>query len=1052
MGNTLHNVTKWYAKGKTLFYLLLLCCGGIMHAQNTVTGVISDEKGMTIPGVNVSVKGTGTAVITNLDGQYSIQAADDATLVYSFIGFTPQEVAIKGKKTINVTLSEGAKTLDEVVVIGYGSQKKGDVNGSVSSIKARDIENLKQVSVDQMLQGKAAGVTVTNNSGAPGSNVSVKIRGITSLSGTNEPLYVIDGIPVSGDARNSTTSGQPIAGGNLANAGNITVSPLSLLNPNDIESIDVLKDASATAIYGSRGANGVVIITTKSGKKGTGKLYYDNSYSTQQQVTHMDVYNLRQYAVYQNALAAAYSQTPRFEFSNPELLGNGTDWQEEIFKNSALKSHQLSFSGGKEGVNYYVSGSYFDQDGTIIGSGYKRFTFKTNIDANVKTWLKVGVNINFANTSEKITLNSSADGIISTSLLSSPDVSVRDLEGNFSGPPADGTLGSFINPVASALMNTNKLKRRSYSGNFFAEFKLLKGLDFRFELGGYTESSLNKEFRPTYQWGIAVNPTATLNQREQMFYSANVKNYLTYRTTLGKHNFTLLAGQEANQGHWEGLNLTASGFVDNELQEIAVSDTKLLQYGGQYIGEQALSSYYGRVIYDFDNKYGITASWRADGSSKFAEGNKWGYFPAFSATWKLSNEAFMEGTKKYVDNIKLKFGYGETGNQQIPNNQYSSTITTSLTGIGQSYFPAGTANPNLKWETSKQTNIGIDFSLFNSALNATVEVYKKTSENFLYKTNFPLYLTGGETYEGGVSSPTANMGSMENKGIDITLNFNKKLSDNLNWSSTLVFSKYVNKVLKLDNAINRDINVNGYLSKTVTRTVEGGYVGAFLGPVYEGIYRDAAQLAGAPLNGFGADPAPFIVGDAIYRDLNGDGIVNEDDFTTIGNPNPDFTYGFTNSFNYKGVDLSVFVQGSVGNDIYNLTRRAGTLNSNNYVNQFTEASDYYSAANVNGHLPRIGSGQAHPNNFLSGRYIEDGTYLRIQNISLGYSLPTEWISKIKITKLRIYGSIQNLYTFTKYKGYDPEVGSYNQDALLSGIDNGRYPTPRTMSMGFNIEF
>jgi len=1051
MGNKLHDV-KWHKKGKALLYLLFLCCGGILQAQNTVSGTVSDDKGMTIPGVSVSIKGSDAATVTNLDGQYSITAADNATLVYSFIGFASQEVAIKGRKVINVSLTEGAKTLDEVVVIGYGSQKKGDVNGSVSSVKARDIENLKQVSVDQMLQGKAAGVTVTNNSGAPGSNVSVKIRGITSLSGTNEPLYVIDGVPVSGDARNSTTSGQPIAGGNLSNAGNITVSPLSLINPNDIESIDVLKDASATAIYGSRGANGVVIITTKSGKKGTGKLSYDNSYSTQQQVKTMDVFNLREYAVNQNALADAYNLPPRFEFSNPSLLGNGTDWQKEIFKNSALKSHQLAFSGGKEGVGYYLSGSYFEQDGTIIGSGYKRFTFKANIDAKLKDWLKVGVNINFANTIERITLNSSADGIISTSLFSTPDVAVRDLNGNFSGPPSDGSLGSFINPVASALLNTNNLKRRSYSGNFFAEFKLVKGLEYRFELGGYTESSMNKEFRPSYQWGSATNPTATLNQREQMFYSANVKNYLTYRNSFGKHNFTLLAGQEANQGHWEGLNLTASGFVDNDLQEIAVSDTKLLQYGGQYIGEQTLNSYYGRVIYDYDNKYGITASWRADGSSKFAKGNKWGYFPAFSATWKLSNEPFMEKTKKYVDNIKLKFGYGETGNQQIANNLYSSTITSSLTGIGQSFFPAGTANPDLVWETSRQTNAGIEFSLFNSALTTTVEVYKKISEDFLYKTNFPLYLTGGESYEGGVSSPFANMGSMENKGIDITVNFNKKLSDNLSWNSTLILSKYVNKVLKLDNAINRDINVNGFLSKTITRTIEGGVVGAFLGPVYEGIYRDPSQLVNAPLNDFGADPTPFVVGDVIYKDINGDGLVNEDDFTSIGNPNPDFTFGFTNGFNYKNVDLSIFLQGSVGNDIYNLTRRAGTLNSNLYANQFTEAADYFSENNPNGRLPRLGAGQAHPNNFISGRYIEDGSYLRIQNVAIGYSLPVEWISKLKITKLRIYGTIQNLYTFTKYKGYDPEVGSYNQDALLSGIDNGRYPTPRTMTMGFNIEF
>ena len=583
-------------------------------------------------------------------------------------------------------MADNVEKLDEVVVIGYGTQKKSDVNGSISSIKSSDISDIPQVSFDQMLQGKAAGVTVTNNSGQPGSSVSVKIRGASSLTGTNEPLYVIDGIPISGDATNKSTHGTPIAGSNFSNAGNVAVSPLSMLNPNDIESMDILKDASATAIYGSRGANGVVIITTKTGKKGTGKISYDTFISIQEQKKLLDAMNLQQYAVLQNTLAGVYGQEKRPEFAHPELLGGGTDWQKEIYKTAVLKNHQLSFSGGKEGVSYYVSGGYTDQEGTVVGSGFKRYTFKTNVDAKLKDWFKVGVNVTAGITNEKLTLNGQQNGIVSTSLLVAPDIAVTNLDGSFAGPPVNESNISFINPVALALSKTNELVRKNFMGNFYAEAKLIKGLEYRFELGANTEFSENTDFLPTYEWGSASNTNAILNTRKQDWYSVNIKNLLTYRTYLGKHGITLLAGQEANESRWKGTALQARGFVSNDIKTISVSQADLLLPTADYIGSQALYSYFGRLIYDFDNKYSITASMRADGSSKFADGNKWGYFPAASATWKLSNESFMESTKKYVDNIKFKVGYGETGNQQVPNYLYGTTLNTSPTGIGTSFL------------------------------------------------------------------------------------------------------------------------------------------------------------------------------------------------------------------------------------------------------------------------------------------------------------------------------------------------------------------------------
>jgi len=1055
MGNTLHDLTEWYKKGRFLSLIILLFCTmGSLQAQNVVTGVVKDPTGLTIPGVNVSVKGGTGGVATNVDGEYSITAPANATLVFSFIGFASQEIAIQNKKQVNVTLTENSEVLDEVVVIGYGTQKKSDVNSSISSVKASDIQDLKQVSIDQMLQGKAAGVTITNNSGQPGSQVSVKIRGNTSISGTNEPLYVIDGIPVSGDGLNKATTGRPVGGGNFSNAGSVAFSPLSAINPNDIESVDILKDASATAIYGSRGANGVVIITTKSGKKGTGKLTYDNSYSIQTQSRLLDAMNLRQYAALQNELAKVYGVAPRAEFSNPSLLGNGTDWQDEIYKNAIMQQHQLSFSGGKEGINYYLSGSYTDQAGTVIGSGFKRYTFKTNLDAKLKDWLKAGVYINGGVTNEDITLNGQQNGIISTSLLSTPDTAVRNLDGTFAGPPADGTLGSFINPVAAALQKKNKLIRKSFSANFFTEAKLLKGLEYRFEIGGYADFSNNKEFNPTYAWGSAINAFATLDQRTQESYSMNIKNLLTYKTSADKHNFTILAGQEANDSHWQGLSVQGRGFLSNDLQELSVSAAKDFTYQGQFKGSQALYSFFGRLIYDFDNRYSVTASMRADGSSKFSEGNKWGYFPAVSGSWKLSEEAFMESTRKYISDIRFRIGYGETGNQQIPNYLYGSAINSAITGIGQGFLVSNFSNPNLQWETSKQTNLGLDFSLFNSKLTTTIEVYKKISSKFLIQAPLPLFLTGGDSYEGGMAPPYVNAGEMQNTGIDLTLNYKNTFANGLSWNSTLVVSRYKNRVNEISSGLEipQTINFNDFTSSTVTNTSTGNPIGMFYGLKSDGIIRNQEQLDAAPLIGFSNTIQTSQLGDVLYVDQNGDGIIDDKDITTIGNPHPDFTFGFTNSFAYKGLDLSIFLQGSVGNDIMNLTRRAGTLNANLYVNQLADAADFWTADNVNASLPRPVGALSHQNLNVSDRFIEDGSYMRLQNLTLGYSFPTEILSQLKITRLRIYTSIQNLYTLTNYKGYDPEVGSFNQNVLLSGVDNGRYPTPRTFSMGLNVEF
>jgi TonB-linked SusC/RagA family outer membrane protein len=1054
--------TRWSNKKNKILFLLLFGTIFISNAQKSVTGVVSDSKGVTIPGAVITEKGTKNAVNSDFDGKYEIKVADDATLVFSFIGFTTQSIKVNGKTKINTKLEENSEELNEVVVIGYGTQKKSDVNSAVSSVKAKDLENLKQVNIDQMLQGKAAGVSVSSNSGQPGGAVSIRVRGTTSISGTNEPLYIIDGVPVSGDATGRSTSGRPISGNDFSSnggSGNNAVSPLSTINPNDVESIDILKDASATAIYGSRGANGVIIITTKSGKKGTGRITYEGFTSVQSIYNDLDVLNLRQFATHQNQLATIFGNQLRPEFAHPELLGDGTDWQDEVYRTALAKSHQVSFSAAKDGTNYYLSGGFLDQEGILLGSGLKRYTMRLNLDSKVKEWLKVGANLNTGITNETITINQSFGGLISNTLLQAPDIPVRNIDGTYAAPPPGSNFVTYFNPVAEALTKDNKLIRKNFLGNVYAEAGIAKGLKYRIELGANTEFSENTEFAPSYDRGSQRNLTADLTERRQNWYSTNIKNLLTYDFSLSKHKFTLLAGQEANDSHWEGILAIASGFQTNDIYGLNLSDPDSREVTS-YKGSQAINSYFGRFIYDFDNKYSLSASIRQDTSSKFdpaTDDNQVGTFGGVSASWKLSSESFMENTRKYIDNIKFRAGYGETGNQQIENNRYTALLGQQNSGIGPGFLPNNFPNPDLKWESLNQTNLGLDFTVLNSSLAVSLDVYRKNSQGFLFQVPLPLYLTGGGGQYGGISAPYSNIGEMENKGLDLTINYNTKGGKDFSWSSTLIFSQYKNELLSIQSGLplTAEVNTNGYLPVVVTNTEVGNPIGLFYGYQTEGIFNDLTALNAAPLQfgqSVGTAPGQTYLGDYKFKDVNGDGVVNTSDKTYIGNPHPDFTFGFTNNFRYKNFDLSIFVQGSYGNDVLNLTRRNGTANSILSQNQFVEALNFWTPTNTNTDIPRPINVENNPNYNISDRYVEDGSYARIQNVSLGYNLPQELISKIKMSRVRVYGTVQNLYTFTKYSGYDPEIGSFNQNPLLSGIDNGRYPTPRTFSFGVNVEF
>lgn len=1019
----------------------------------TVRGKVLDNKGQPLVGVTIKVKGKPAGTQTDANGNYAINV-DNGTdvLVFTYIGFATQEITVENETIVNVILLEAVTTLNNVVVIGYGSQKRGDINGAVSSVGAKDIANVPQTSIDQLLQGKAAGLTITQNSGAPGSSTSVHIRGITSLSGSNEPLYVIDGVPVSGDATNSSTSRTTPLQSN--NNDQTAVSPLALINPNDIESVDVLKDASAAAIYGSRASNGVILITTKRGKSSAAKITYDGYAGFQQPAKYLKMMDLKQYANLQNSLGELYGSI-RPEFADPSLLGKGTDWQKEIFRTAVMQSHQLAVSGGSDGTNYYLSGGYLKQEGMVIGSGFNRYSFRSNVNSQAKSWLNLGMTLSGNRTNENVVLNDN-NGIIYNALLNAPDIAVYNADGSYAGPP-ENQVGGAINPVAQALSITNNLIRNKINGNIYADLRILKDLTLRSELGGDFNFTDNKLFNPTYAWGRFVNTTASLSQLSTQNTFWDWKEYLTYTHKFkSKHALTALLGYEAQQYTYRGLSGYRQKFFSNDLQTLNLGDAATAR-NDEFKGSGVLESAYARAIYTFNDRYSLTATIRADKSSNFLPGKNTGYFPSFAASWRLSEEPFMAKVKSFADNIKLRVGYGQVGNQDIGGYLFGSSLSAVPTGLGTGFFFNQIPNPNLTWQTSIQTDIGIDASLFGNRIDLTFDWYDKTSKNFLFQQPLPSYLVGDANYLGGINPPTINGGNLKNNGFEFTVRSQNIRGKNFTWNSTVIFSRYNNKVVSLANNSGPLIGevMNGFLHLPVSRTVVGRSIGEFYGYKVAGIFKTDEQLRNAPPQ-FGRPIEPTQagtwLGDVQYVDINNDGVINEQDQTFIGNPNPKFTYGITNNFSYKAFDLSIFLNGSYGAKILNvLNRTIGGLSSL-YQNQLASRANFWTPANPGSNIPAPKGGTDNPNLAISDQYIESGSFLRIQNVNLGYNLPAAAAARLKMSRLKIYTSVQNLYTFTPYKGYDPEIGSANQNVFLTNIDLGRYPIPRTITLGINAEF
>lgn len=1054
---------------------------GSVQQTKRIKGVISDAMGP-IVGANVLEKGTTNGVITDLDGNFSLNVKPGATIVVSFIGYVTQEIKVANQSVINVELKEDSEMLDEVVVVGYGTMKKSDLSGASVSMGEDKIKGSIITNLDQSLQGRAAGVTAVTTSGAPGSSSSIRVRGQATINANAEPLYVIDGVIVQGGGQSGSDFG---LGDALGNGSTSTISPLSTINPADIVSMEILKDASATAIYGAQGANGVVLITTKRGKSGEAKFSYDGMFAVQRQTKRLETMNLREYAHYHNDFVAMGEATESDYLSDPSLLGKGTNWQDAIFQTALQHQHQVSASGGSEKVQYYISGSYMDQEGTIIGSDFERISVRTNLDAQLKKWLKVGLSATYSNTNESLKLADSDQGLINYSLTTIPSIPIYNVDGSYSSVSQEGY--SNPNPVAMALMDDILLRRQKLAGNIFLEVTPIKNLVWHSELGYDISSSKGERYQPMINLGTWTRDSNSSSIQKNSSTFWQLKNYVTYNGRIDKHSFSAMIGQECWQSNYDFSSVANTNLPSDNVHNPALGDgTPSINYG---FGSASLASFFTRLTYNYADRYLATYTYRYDGSSNFGPDNRWAGFHSVAASWRFSNEKFFESLKNVISNGKLRLGWGQTGNSNIGGYKWGSAISIMNTDFGKSYRPANIANTGIKWESQEQFNVGLDLGFFNDRLNLTVDWYKKESKDMLMQMQLPSYMGTSGNVSSALAAPWGNYGHIRNTGLEVTLNTHP-LVGNFQWDSDLQISFNRNKLIALSGTSAAQIVGYGQWTDVVSVTNVGESLYNFYGYVCDGVYEDledlqtSAKPAKYPANNVFNKNNTVWVGDIKYKDLNGDGVIDESDRTNIGSPMPKFTFGWTNTFRYKNFDLSVFINGSVGNKVYNYLNMKLTHMNSTWTNQLTAVNgraqltpidaskDYSSGVMVNGvtiyhwydditnvrvanpgaSLPRASIADPNDNDRISDRYVEDGSYVRLKNVTLGYTFPKSMIKKWGVENLRLYANIQNLLTITGYDGYDPEIGVSTASANVMGLDNGRYPSPTVYSFGLNVTF
>ncbi len=1008
----------------------------IVQQEIPITGTVTSTNGDILPGVNVLLKGTSVGTMTDFDGNYEINVpGEQAVLVFSYLGYETQEVVVGGQREINIQLAPETGELAEVVLIGYGGQRRSDLTGAISSVSSEELQNVAATTFEQALQGRASGVEVTQASGVPGGETNIRIRGTSSVNASSEPLYVIDGMLVNSNG-NETAVG----------ARGPRVGPLATINPNDIESIEILKDASATAIYGSRGANGVILITTKKGKSGAGTVNFNAYYGVQQVSNELELLNATQYADLVNDAQMNFGRNP--VYVNPSTLGEGTDWQEELFRLAPVADYQLSFSGGDDKTNYSISGGYFTQDGIVIGSDFERYSFRVNLERDLNERLNVGTNLSYARINSNGVLTGAGSlnqGVISNALQMNPILPVYNpnIPGGYTYEH-DRKEG-IANPVAEALEYVAVTNTSRLLGNVFAEYELITDLKFRTSLGIDAVTSKASTFGPNFlKQAESSNGEASISDLQALTWLN--ENTLTFNHSFNDTDrLTVLAGFTMQEFKNESLFALAFGFPDGRTGYHNLGAAENPQNPANSESEWSLLSYLGRINYALMDRYIFTVSGRADGSSKFAEGNKFGFFPSGAFAWRISNEPFMQD-QDIFDQLKLRLSYGITGNQSI--GPYNSLALIAPFGEGVfNYGPEGTVffgqeptgypNRDLKWETTRQANIGIDATFWDGRFSATADFYDKRTSDLLLGTPIP--------YTSGFQTTLLNVGNVNNRGFGLELSADI-FTGEFSWNTSGNISVNRNEITNLS----RDEDINLLVGGSILR--EGYPIGTFEGYVFDGIFQSDAEASSGPKLR-GETPQ---AGDRRYRDISGpegqpDGFVDEFDRTVLGTAEADFTWGFSNDFSYKNFNLNIFFQGSQGNEMVNLNK-VNLENLNGQQNVLAEAGlNRWTPENPSNLYPRANAGDVF-NSVFSSRFVEDASYLRLKNITLGYELPADAIARIGVSRLRIYGGATNLFTITDYSGYDPESNAYAGSTNIVGIDSGTYPLAKTYTVGINLGF
>lgn len=991
-----------------------------LHAQQqakTVTGTVTDVSGEPIIGANIRIKGTTTGTITDIDGNFSIKAEPQSVIEVSYIGYLTQETVINNQKSIRFLLKEDTKTLDEVVVIGYGVQKKADLTGSVANINTDKLNTQSNANIGQALQGKIAGVDIVSQGGAPGSGTRIMVRGIGTLNNAS-PLYIVDGM---------------------------YMNSIDHINPNDIASIDVLKDASSAAIYGSRAANGVIIVTTKEGSNTEGKPIIDLSVNLGISTASkfLDMLDAKGWAEVTTIARQAIGK-PALDMATDLANKPDNDWQDIMFRPALMQNYNLSVKGGGKYSTYYTGLGYFNQDGIVKGTNYQRYNIQSKNDYK-RGIFSAGTNLIISFSHDKPLHQELRGGMIGTILQSVPTLEKYDdtREGGYGG-----TYGDVVNiPHPLAIIDDNIMDRYNENvkifANLYAQIELFKGLKYKLNLTPDFSFERYKNYLNKYDFGLATNSITQLTERQRRRRNILVENLLTFDRTFGEHKISALAGYTYQDSRFRHIQAYGEGLPQG-LEEIDAATTNRSNEGNSW--RSVLTSILGRVFYSYQNKYLFTATIRRDGSSKFGKNNRYGYFPSFSLGWNVAEEKFMENVH-WLDQLKLRGGYGVLGNQEIDNYQYSSTITTGINypdgngGLLQGAFPKNFANPDIKWEETAMTNVGIDFMAFNNRLSLTADYYVKNTKDILLTVPIPIS-------SGGANDPIRNAGKIRNNGFEFNLGWMDQPNPDISYGINLIGSFNKNKVIAMGSESGSIKGGSTNQNITTSETKAGYPIGGYWLISTAGYFNSQEEVDAYAKDGKKIQPAAE-PGDIKFVDANNDGVINDDDRVFQGSPFPDFTFALNGNMRYKNFDLSIGLQGVLGNKIYNATRQ--TLEDVTKGSNFLASClDYWTPENKNASHPRLTWDDPNRNTRAeSDRYLENGSYLRLRSVQLGYTFPQTWF-KGAIQHARVYINAENLFTITSYSGYSPDVNADN--ANYRGFDNFIYPTNRTFMLGLNVTF